>query len=83
MPEEINRLLTDEITDYFFITEDSGYKNLLKEGKHEKQMFFVGNTMIDTLVAFDEKIQQSNILETLNIKSKEFVLMTMHRPAIC
>jgi len=81
MPEEINRLLTDEITDYFFITEDSGYKNLLKEGKHEKQMFFVGNTMIDTLVAFDEKIQQSNILETLNIKSKEFVLMTMHRPA--
>ena len=37
MPEEINRLLTDEITDYFFITEDSGYKNLLKEGKQEKQ----------------------------------------------
>ena len=81
MPEEINRLLTDEITDYFFITEDSGYKNLLKEGKQEKQMFFVGNTMIDTLVAFDKKIQQSNILETLKIKSKEFVLMTMHRPA--
>ncbi len=56
MPEEINRLLTDEITDYFFITEDSGYKNLIHEGKQEKQMFFVGNTMIDTLVAFNEKI---------------------------
>src|SRR5690606_16386399 len=81
MPEEINRILTDAITDYFFITEDSGQENLILEGKKPQQMFFVGNTMIDTLVAFDHKIQQSDILSKLNISSKEFVLMTMHRPA--
>ncbi len=81
MPEEINRILTDVITDYFFITEDSGQENLILEGKKPQQMFFVGNTMIDTLVAFDHKIQQSDILSKLNISSKEFVLMTMHRPA--
>jgi UDP-N-acetylglucosamine 2-epimerase (non-hydrolysing) len=81
MPEEINRLLTDEITDYFFVTEQSGYDNLLIEGKTKNQIFFVGNTMIDTLVAFENKIQKDNVLEKLNLKSKEFVLMTMHRPA--
>ncbi|MFI5218988.1 MAG: UDP-N-acetyl glucosamine 2-epimerase, partial [Bacteroidia bacterium] len=57
MPEEINRMLTDEITDYFFITEQSGYDNLIEEGKKKEQLFFVGNTMIDTLVAFENKIQ--------------------------
>jgi UDP-N-acetylglucosamine 2-epimerase (non-hydrolysing) len=81
MPEEINRLLTDEITDYFFVTEQSGMDNLIKEGKRKEQLYFVGNTMIDTLVAFDHKIQKSSVLNDLNLKSKEFVLMTMHRPA--
>ncbi|MBS1764867.1 MAG: UDP-N-acetylglucosamine 2-epimerase (non-hydrolyzing) [Bacteroidetes bacterium] len=81
MPEEINRILTDAITDYFFITEDSGQENLILEGKKAQQLFFVGNTMIDTLVAFDHKIQESDILSKLNIREKEFVLMTMHRPA--
>ena len=81
MPEEINRLLTDEITDYFFVTEQSGMDNLLKEGKKSSQLFFVGNTMIDTLVAFDHKIQEHNVLQDLGLKKKEFVLMTMHRPA--
>jgi UDP-N-acetylglucosamine 2-epimerase (non-hydrolysing) len=81
MPEEINRLLTDEITDYFFVTEDSGYHNLILEGKDSKQLFFVGNTMIDTLVAFDHKIQENNILQKLEIDKGGFVLMTMHRPA--
>ena len=81
MPEEINRLLTDEITDYFFVTEQSGIDNLLREGKKAEQVFFVGNTMIDTLVAFDEKIQQNNVLRDLGLRKKEFVLMTMHRPA--
>lgn len=81
MPEEINRLLTDEITDYFFVTEQSGFDNLIAEGKSENQIFFVGNTMIDTLVAFENKIVQDTVLEKLNLKPKEFVLMTMHRPA--
>ncbi len=81
MPEEINRLLTDEIADYFFVTEDSGMNNLILEGKNSKQLFFVGNTMIDTLVGFDDRIQQNTILEKLGVEKSKFVLMTMHRPA--
>ena len=81
MPEEINSILTDEITDYFFITEQSGYDILLKDGKKKEQLFFVGNTMIDTLVAFENKIKKDTVLEKLGLKPKEYVLMTMHRPA--
>ena len=81
MPEEINRLLTDEITDHFFVTEQSGMENLIKEGKSKNQLHFVGNTMIDTMVAFDNKIQASTILTDIHIKSSKFVLMTIHRPA--
>jgi UDP-N-acetylglucosamine 2-epimerase (non-hydrolysing) len=81
MPEEINRLLTDEISDYYFITEQSGWDNLIEEGRSEEKLFFVGNTMIDTLVAFDHKIKEDRVLEKYNLKAREFVLMTMHRPA--
>ncbi len=81
MPEEINRILTDEITDYFFVTEQSGLDNLRSEGKEANNIFFVGNTMIDTLVAFGEKIQASDILKEYNLSPGEYVLMTMHRPA--
>lgn len=81
MPEEINRLLTDEITDYFFVTEQSGLDNLKAEGKPEEKIFFVGNTMIDTLVAFEEAIEASPIMEEIGLSQEEpFVLMTMHRP---
>ncbi|OJY87926.1 MAG: UDP-N-acetylglucosamine 2-epimerase [Sphingobacteriales bacterium 40-81] len=81
MPEEINRLITDEITDYFFVTESSGYGNLINEGKPENRIFFVGNTMIDTLVAYNKEIEQSPILTELELESEDYVLMTMHRPA--
>jgi len=81
MPEEINRLLTDEITDYFFVTEQSGWDNLIKEGKKKEQIFFVGNTMIDTMVAFEQKIDDSGILNELKLKKENFVLVTIHRPA--
>jgi UDP-N-acetylglucosamine 2-epimerase (non-hydrolysing) len=81
MPEEINRILTDEISDYLFITEQSGIENLLNEGKTKDQLFAVGNTMIDTMVAFEDNIQQSPILEQLDLQKGAFVLMTMHRPA--
>jgi UDP-N-acetylglucosamine 2-epimerase (non-hydrolysing) len=81
MPEEINRILTDEITNFYFVTEQSGLDNLLAEKKSPDAMFFVGNTMIDTIVGFEEKIQSSTILETLKIKKHAFALMTMHRPA--
>lgn len=81
MPEEINRILTDEISDYLFITEQSGIDNLREGGKKEDQLFFVGNTMIDTMVAFDDKINASPILEGLKLDKDSFALMTMHRPA--
>jgi UDP-N-acetylglucosamine 2-epimerase (non-hydrolysing) len=81
MPEEFNRVLTDSLSDYYFVTEQSGYDALLKEGVDEKRLFFVGNTMIDTLVAFKEQIHQSEILSRLNLKKGAYVLMTMHRPA--
>lgn len=81
MPEEINRIITDLVTDHFFVTEQSGYDNLLASGKLPEQIHFVGNTMIDTLVAFDAIIQENDILEKLNLINKDFVLMTMHRPS--
>ncbi|MGM0545666.1 MAG: non-hydrolyzing UDP-N-acetylglucosamine 2-epimerase [Bacteroidota bacterium] len=81
MPEEVNRILTDEISDYLFITEESGMRNLCGNGKTEDQLHFVGNTMIDTMVAFEDKINESPILNKLGLEKGRFVLMTMHRPA--
>lgn len=81
MPEEINRILTDEISDYFFVTEQSGLRNLEREGKPKEAVHFVGNTMIDTLVAFEDKINAAPVFEALGIEPKEYVLMTMHRPS--
>lgn len=81
MPEEINRILTDEITDHFFVTEQSGIDNLKADGKSDEVIHFVGNTMIDTLVAFEEKIKASTILDDLKIQNQEFILLTMHRPS--
>ncbi|MFM2225819.1 MAG: hypothetical protein RJA07_2021 [Bacteroidota bacterium] len=81
MPEEINRILTDEITDLYFVTEQSGYDNLLQEGRNQNQVKFVGNTMIDTLVAFSKDIDSAEILNQLDVLPQSYVLVTMHRPA--
>ncbi|MEM6517563.1 MAG: UDP-N-acetylglucosamine 2-epimerase (non-hydrolyzing), partial [Bacteroidota bacterium] len=81
MPEEINRILVDEISDYHFVTEKSGVDNLLKEGKNQETIFFVGNTMIDTLVAFENDIKSRTNLKDLRIEPNKFILMTLHRPA--
>jgi UDP-N-acetylglucosamine 2-epimerase (non-hydrolysing) len=80
MPEENNRMLTDAITDLFFVTEEDGRRNLLAEGKPESAIHFVGNTMIDTLVAYDAQIRQSYILKRLGLAPQAYALMTMHRP---
>ena len=80
MPEEINRIITDSITDIFFVTEQSGVENLINENKSPEQIFLVGNTMIDTLVAYDEHIKASPILQNLQLKPASYALMTMHRP---
>ena len=81
MPEELNRILTDKIADHLFVTEQSGVDNLLKEGKPREKIFFVGNTMIDTMMAFRQEIDASEVLKKLSLESQKFVLMTMHRPA--
>jgi UDP-N-acetylglucosamine 2-epimerase (non-hydrolysing) len=81
MPEEHNRVVTDMLSDLFFITEDSGWKHLLAEGKDKSKLHMVGNTMIDTMVAFEQKIEASDILAKMSLIAEQFVLMTMHRPA--
>ncbi len=81
MPEEHNRILTDHLTDHFFVTEQSGLDNLRREGFADSAIHFVGNTMIDTLVAFGPQVQASPVLEQLGLGAGGHVLMTIHRPA--
>ena len=81
MPEEINRLLTDAIADYLFVTEKSGMENLKREGVDESKIFFVGNVMIDTLIRLLPKADESAILKSYDVNKGDYVLMTLHRPS--
>lgn len=80
MPEEINRLLTDSITDYFFTTSSVANENLLNTGVSENRIFFVGNTMIDTLLKFKDKFEKPKVWNELNLKEQNYIVMTLHRP---
>jgi UDP-N-acetylglucosamine 2-epimerase (non-hydrolysing) len=80
MPEEINRLVTDVLSDVLFTTEPSGNDNLRREGIPEEKVHFVGNVMIDTLLRFRQQAQSSEILETLHLKPQAYAVLTMHRP---
>ena len=82
MPEEINRIITDSISDYLFVTEKSAIKNLKREGKGEDQIFFVGNIMIDTLYYSLEKLKK--IKPKIQIKEENnfsYAVATLHRPS--
>jgi len=81
MPEEHNRKVADDLASLHFITEDSGLRNLRAEGKREAGLALVGNTMIDTLVAYRDQINASTILQTLELPDTAFALVTMHRPS--
>jgi len=81
MPEEINRLITDVLADYLFVTEQSGIDHLVHEGIDQNKIHFVGNVMIDSLVELLPQIDQSTIIDTLSLVQKEFILVTFHRPA--
>ena len=81
MPEEVNRVLTDAVADYLFVTEQSGMIHLAKEGVPDEKVFFVGNVMIDSLVHYREKAKSIGILGQIGIKPKEYILTTMHRPS--
>jgi UDP-N-acetylglucosamine 2-epimerase (non-hydrolysing) len=90
MPEEVNRILTDHLSDLLFVTEESGLQNLRNEGVSADRIHFVGNTMIDSLLRFKEKAEASTILEKLGFlgqgrkngeasSSTRYALLTLHR----
>jgi len=81
MPEEINRILTDSISDFLFTTEKSGTDNLIKEGHSSDKIHFVGNVMIDSLISNLEKADKTTILSELGLSEKNYVLATLHRPS--
>ncbi|MCB0704418.1 MAG: UDP-N-acetylglucosamine 2-epimerase (non-hydrolyzing) [Saprospiraceae bacterium] len=81
MPEEINRILTDRISDHLFVTEQSGLVHLAAEGVPDASVHFVGNVMIDSLVGFRRKAAEATVLKDLGLAPQSYVLMTMHRPA--
>ncbi|MCX6194919.1 MAG: UDP-N-acetylglucosamine 2-epimerase (non-hydrolyzing) [Cytophagales bacterium] len=96
MPEELNRILTDSVADYLFVTEESGMQHLKNEGVADERVFFAGNVMIDSLVRYQEKAKTTTILEDLGLATDaerqlatsdsrlatiDYIVMTMHRPA--
>lgn len=81
MPEEINRVATDSITDFFFTTSEIANANLKKEGVADDRIFFVGNTMIDTLLNNLDKLQKPAVYDEENLKEGTYFVMTLHRPA--
>ena len=80
MPEEINRILTDAVSDYLFVPSEHGCANLRREGLPEEKIFLVGDVMIDTLLENKDKAAATLILDELGLQKGKYALMTMHRP---
>ncbi len=88
MPEEVNRILTDQVSDLLFVTEASGLRNLAREGFHADRVHLVGNTMIDSLLACKDRADKSRILDDLALRNgadgesaAPYALLTLHRPS--
>lgn len=81
MPEEVNRKVTDSITDLFFTTSLVASNNLLKEGIDAKNIYFVGNVMIDSLLNNKQYFKKPSFFEESDIKNKEYLTLTLHRPS--
>ena len=81
MPEEINRMVTDSITNYFFTTSEVANQNLRHSGIENHRIFFVGNTMIDTLLKQMPRFNKATIFDDLSLNEKKYIVMTLHRPA--
>ena len=81
MPEEINRIVTDSLTDHFFTTTTRANENLIKLGVAKSNIFFVGNVMIDTLLKNENRLQQPSLWNDLNLSKKKYIVMTLHRPS--
>jgi UDP-N-acetylglucosamine 2-epimerase len=82
MPEEINRIVADQFSEYLFLHSEEGIENLRAEGVTEERMHFVGNTMIDTLVALEDRFRAAGAAAAMGMEPGEFVLVTLHRPAL-
>lgn len=81
MPEEVNRIVTDAIADYFFTTSREAGENLKKQGIDPKKIFFVGNTMIDTLFQNKDRLREPSIWNELGLSDKSYFILTLHRPS--
>lgn len=80
MPEEINRMVTDSITDYFFTTSETANLNLRTSGVSDDRIFFVGNTMIDTLLYSRPRFRKPSLWDELQLTEKKYIVLTLHRP---
>ena len=81
MPEEVNRVLTDSVSDLLFTTERSAGENLMREGAAPESIHFVGNTMIDTLLRYRTRAEAGDVLQRLEVDSGRYALLTLHRPS--
>ncbi len=81
MPEEINRLVTDALSDLLFVTEPAGVENLRREGIADGKVHLIGNVMIDTLLRNRERAEQSNVVNALRLKTRPYSVLTLHRPS--
>lgn len=92
MPEEVNRVVTDHISDLLFVTEESGCRNLSNEGISVEKIHFVGNTMIDSLLTFYRQADSSTVMDRLGLRTRKgtngkcngvgrYALLTLHRPS--
>ncbi|MDH3360025.1 MAG: UDP-N-acetylglucosamine 2-epimerase, partial [Desulfobulbaceae bacterium] len=81
MPEEINRRVTDAITNYFFTTSDVASHNLQRSGVSAEQIFFVGNTMIDTLLSNLDSLRPPEFWDEMGLEAGKYFVLTLHRPA--
>jgi UDP-N-acetylglucosamine 2-epimerase (non-hydrolysing) len=81
MPEEINRMVTDSITNYLFTTSEVANENLRRAGVSDERILFVGNTMIDTLLATQSRFAKPEFFDVLGLKPREYFVVTLHRPS--
>ncbi len=81
MPEELNRIVTDALSDFLFVTEEVGVENLIHEGLAEEKVFLVGDVMVDSLVTYCEKAKASRVKSALGVTPKAYTLVTLHRPS--
>lgn len=81
MPEEINRMVTDSITDYFFTTSEYANQNLHRQGINDNRIFFVGNVMIDTLLSNINRLRKPDFYDSFSLEKDQYIVLTIHRPA--